>query len=131
MSTTGYVAELELLDGSAVPRGTPCRVARVLPARAGGLDRVSVHLRGLGDRLWTRAVLRQTAPAVLVRQAVSQMLGGDPNAAPGQRIVRGAGHSRVVKVTLRLEAAQAASQAGRARDADVRRGTTSRRCWAA
>lgn len=93
MSTTGHAPErqFELLDDSAVP---PASVRHAARALAGS---------------------RQRTPAAMVRQAVRQMLDGDPGTAAGQgAIVRGAGRSRIVKVTLRLEAAQA-SVAGRPR----------------
>lgn len=92
------------------------------PAQSPTRDRVSVDMRGLGDQLRRQAALHQTTPAAMVRRAVRQMLGGPITQASTAALVRRAGRTRVVKVTLRLDATQAATLAARARAADLAQG---------
>jgi hypothetical protein len=89
--------------------------AMAQPAR----DRVTVDLRGLGDRVRSHAGAQQLSTGAFVRLAVlSQLKVGDLAAAT--ELAEPAGP--VVKVTLRLSDHHAALLARRARLADVSQG---------
>jgi len=88
-----------------------------------GRDRVTVDLRGLGERLQTCAAARGISSAALVRQSLAPLLHDTP--AEGDASQVGAAPARdvaLVKVTLRLPAAHAVLLARQARAADVSQG---------
>lgn len=86
-------------------------------------DRVTVDLRGLRSGLELRAIQHQITTATLVRRAVKSMLDEECTSAGQFGIARATAISgRIVKVTVRMDAAQAASLANRARAADLAQG---------
>ncbi len=85
------------------------------PAR----DRVTVDLRGLGERLRVQAAARRMSSGAFVRRAITLQLDDQAADAAGEEI---APVGPVVKLTLRLPAAHAADLAARARSADVSQG---------
>jgi hypothetical protein len=115
--------QLDLLGAVATPLPGSLASARSKPGRGNARDRVCVDLRGLGDRLRAQAQRQHTTPAALTRRAVLLLLddrpsGEDPAVAtPVDAPARG-----VVKVTLRVTGADAASLAKRARAADMSQG---------
>lgn len=115
--------QLDLLVALPVPPAASATSAPRKRGRGHARDRVCVDLRGLGDRLRAQALRQQTTPAALTRQAVLLLLkaqsGGEEAVLPEpvQRPTRG-----VVKVTMRVSGAHAASLAARARAADMSQG---------
>jgi hypothetical protein len=85
------------------------------PAR----DRVTVDLRGLGERLRLKAGAQRLSAGAFVRRAILSQLEDD---APAAEPDRPDAIGPVVKVTLRLSAAHAVLLATRARHADVSQG---------
>jgi hypothetical protein len=85
------------------------------PAR----DRVTVDLRGLGERLRLKAGVQRLSAGAFVRRAILSQLEDD---GPGAEPDRPDAIGPVVKVTLRLSAAHAVLQATRTRRADVSQG---------
>lgn len=82
-------------------------------------DRVTIDLRGLGERLRARAAAQHMATGAFVRRAVVLQLddaGTEPIAWPTPE-------GPVVKLTLRLSAKHAMTLATRARYADTSQGT--------
>ena len=84
-------------------------------------DRVTVDLRGLGDRLRAQAAAHHMGTSAFVRRAVVLQLDQAANDADG------AAHPQersgpVVKLTLRVSAAHAVVLASRARAADTSQG---------
>jgi hypothetical protein len=125
MVSTGHQSEhqqLDLLGAVATPLTGSLTSSPRKPGRGNARDRVSVDLRGLGDRLRVQAQRQQTTPAALTRQAVLRLLkdcstGDEPATAEPGRPAR-----EVVKVTLRVASAHATSLATRARAADKSQG---------
>ncbi len=82
-------------------------------------DRVTVDLRGLGERLRARAAAQRMATGAFVRRAVVlQLDDASSEPAPATSMHDGP----VVKLTLRLSAAHAVALATRARQADISQG---------
>ena len=86
------------------------------PAR----DRVTVDLRGVGERLRAQAVARRMTTGAFVRRAVLLQLDDTARASVDAAPVTVDG--TIVKVTLRLSAAHAVALATRARQADASQG---------
>jgi len=122
--------QLELLPPSAAGElpvsaqlRTKCIHTRVAGPRTRRRDRVTVDLRGLRSGLELRAIQHQITTATLVRRAVKSMLDEECKSAGQIGIARATAISgRIVKVTVRMDAAQAASLADRARAADLAQG---------
>ena len=99
-------------DGERLVRG---------PAR----DRVTVDLRGVGERLRAQAAARRMTTGAFVRRAVvlqlDQAASGDQTSATGAFEPAGT-VGAVVKLTLRVSAAHAVALATRAREADMSQG---------
>jgi hypothetical protein len=115
--------QLGLLDALPAPAAVTGAANLKPVARPPSRDRVSVDLRGLGDRLREQAARRQATPAALVRHAVRSML--DEESRPGRPsgiALVAASPGRIVKVTVRMDAAKAASLADRARAVDLAQG---------
>ncbi|EFK95689.1 conserved hypothetical protein, partial [sediment metagenome] len=85
------------------------------PAR----DRVTVDLRGVGERLRAQAAARRMTTAAFVRRAVVLQLDGAVK--PAESLVPAAA-GPVAKLTLRVSAAHAVALATRARQADTSQG---------
>lgn len=85
------------------------------PAR----DRVTVDLRGLGERVRQKAGAQRLSAGAFVRRAILSQLDDDATAV---ECLRPEAIGPVVKVTLRLSAAHAVLLATRARHADVSQG---------
>jgi hypothetical protein len=126
MVSTGRQSEheqIDLLGAFATPLASSPAIAPRKPGRGNARDRVSVDLRGLGDRLRAQAQRQQTTPAALTRRAVrlllNHQLGGEQPAIaePVQHPARG-----IEKVTLRVSGAHATSLTTRARAADMSQG---------
>ncbi len=85
-------------------------------------DRVTVDLRGVGERLRAQAAARRVTTGAFVRRAVLLQL--DEAASGGQTLTPAAfgPAGPVVKLTLRVSAAHAVALATRARQADVSQG---------
>ena len=82
-------------------------------------DRVTVDLRGVGERLRAQAAARRMTTGAFVRRAVVLQLDDAAREfAPTAPMMGGP----IVKVTFRLSAAQAAALAARARQADASQG---------
>ena len=92
-------------------------------ATAAMRDRVTVDLRGIRPQLQAQAAKRQMTAAALVRRAVTAMLDGAPCDAGESKSIDSVSGTQVVKVTLRLPAANAVMLASRARGADVSQGS--------
>lgn len=89
----------------------------------GSRDRVTIELRGMSERLHALATLRKVPMAALVRKALAALLDDELSDADTSRNDTTATvHVQIVKVTLRLSAAQAVALASRARAADVSQG---------
>lgn len=124
MVSTRRESEHQQLDllGSATVAANLASAPRK-PGRGNARDRVSVDLRGLGNRLRAQAQRQRTTPAALTRRAVLLLLndhptGGEPAiTTPAHAPARG-----VVKVTLRVSSKHATSLAMRARAADMSQG---------
>jgi hypothetical protein len=85
-------------------------------------DRVTVDLRGLGERLRTQAAARHMATGAFVRRAVALQLDPMASEPAGAVLLTGRPGEPVVKLTLRLSAAHAVALATRARQADASQG---------
>jgi hypothetical protein len=90
---------------------------RTMPSPA--RDRVTVDLRGVGERLRAQAAARRMTAGAFVRRAVVLQLDGAANPTEG---LMPAAVGPVVKLTLRVSAAHAAALATRARQADTSQG---------
>ena len=87
------------------------------------LDRVTIELRGMRERLHALAALRKMPMAALVRKALVALLDDELSDAGNSRNDTTATvDGQVVKVTLRLPVTQAVALASRARTADVSQG---------
>lgn len=114
--------QLRLLDALCTPAAATGAAGVKPSVRPGTRDRVCVDLRGLGDRLREHAARRQATPAAMVRHAVRSMLD---DCRSGQQLGTArvaASSGRIVKVTVRMKASQAAVLADRARAADLAQG---------
>jgi hypothetical protein len=86
------------------------------PAR----DRVTVDLRGVGERLRAQAAARHMTAGAFVRRPVALQLDGAASPTEG---LKPAAVGPVVKLTLRVSAAHSVALATRARQADTSQGT--------
>jgi hypothetical protein len=82
-------------------------------------DRVTVDLRGVGERLRSQAAARRMTTGAFVRRAVALQLDGTANDSPE---LAPAPVGPVVKLTLRVSAAHAVALATRARQAETSQG---------
>lgn len=82
-------------------------------------DRVTVDLRGVGERLRAQATARRMSTGAFVRRAVVLQLEDAAN--PAEELVPAA-VGAVVKLTLRVSAAHGVALATRARQADTSQG---------
>ena len=86
-------------------------------------DRVTVDLRGLGERLHACAAARGISSAALVRQSLAPLLHGTPESGDASPVGAAPAHGvALVKVTLRLPAGHAVLLARQARAAEVSQG---------
>lgn len=110
-----------LTGSGAQKRATPSRCSRVTGT---GRDRVSVDLRGLGERLRSEAAKRHLTTAALTRRAVVQLLDEHDPSASGQAgdLCARTSSRAEVKVTVRMSLQHAASLAARARAVDQAQG---------
>ena len=89
----------------------------------GSRDRVTIELRGMGERLHALAARRKMPAAALVRKALAAFLDDEPSDADTRlNDTTATVHDQAVKVTLRLPAGHAVALATRARAADVSQG---------
>jgi hypothetical protein len=124
MVSTQRESEHQQLDllGSATVAANLASAPRK-PGRGNARDRVSVDLRGLGNRLRAQAQRQRTTPAALTRRAVLLLLNDHPTGGePAITVPVDAATRGVVKVTLRVSGAHAASLTSRARAADMSQG---------
>ena len=91
--------------------------------RAPSRDRVTLDLRGLGNRLQALAAARGTTASALVRKAALALLEVDPTTGSPSDARPAIRDGSFVKVTLRIPAASAVLLAARSRRADVSQGT--------
>jgi hypothetical protein len=94
---------------------------RTMPSPA--RDRVTVDLRGVGERLRAQAAARRMTAGAFVRRAVVLQLDDAANPTEGLMPAAVSAVGPVVKLTLRLSAAHAVTLATRARQADTSQGT--------
>jgi hypothetical protein len=88
-------------------------------------DRVTVDLRGLGERLRAQAAAQRMATGAFVRRAVALQLdfaAQEPTRAAPVAVAARETFGPIVKVTIRLSAADAVALATRAREADTSQG---------